>query len=100
MSAVNKIDCMVSNDVNNGENKILLQTASVKFVDESFNEEDNLKGLLTYADEDGLNRLKPKIIRIYDTEDLRCPIVLPLNEELVHRLIFDQSLPCRNGPKF
>ncbi|GFT38626.1 uncharacterized protein NPIL_43761 [Nephila pilipes] len=60
--------------------------------DESFIEEDNLKGLLIYVDQDGLYRLKIKIIRIDDTEDFRCPIVLPSNHELVHRLIFDHHL--------
>ncbi|GFS55720.1 hypothetical protein NPIL_110621 [Nephila pilipes] len=60
--------------------------------DESFNEEDNLKDLLTYVDQDGLYRLKTKIVRRDDTEDFRCPNILPSNHELVHRLIFDHHL--------
>ncbi|GFS37275.1 integrase catalytic domain-containing protein [Nephila pilipes] len=37
-------------------------------------------------------RLKTKIVRRDDTEDFRCPIVLPFNHEPVHRLIFDHHL--------
>ncbi|GFS88439.1 zinc finger protein GIS2 [Nephila pilipes] len=60
--------------------------------DESFNKEDNLKGLLTYVDQDRLYRLNTKIVRRDDTEAFRCLIVLPSNHELVHRLILDHHL--------
>ncbi|GFS56910.1 uncharacterized protein NPIL_395561 [Nephila pilipes] len=60
--------------------------------DESFNEEDNLKCLLTFVDQNGIYRLKTKIIRRDDTEDFRYPIVLSFNHKLVHRLLFDHHL--------
>ncbi|GFT87441.1 hypothetical protein NPIL_184031 [Nephila pilipes] len=54
------------------------------FQNESFNEGEDFKGLLTYVDKDGLYRLKLKIIRRDDTEDFRRPIALSSNYELVH----------------
>ncbi|GFT87439.1 hypothetical protein NPIL_184032 [Nephila pilipes] len=55
------------------------------FQNESFNEGEDFKGLLTYVDKDGLYRLKLKIIRRDDTEDFRRPIALSSNYELGKR---------------
>ncbi|GFU35886.1 hypothetical protein NPIL_1541 [Nephila pilipes] len=55
--------------------------------DKSFNKEDNLKGLLTYVDQDELHRLKTKIIKRDNTEDFKCSMVLPSS----HKLVYDNG---------
>ncbi|XP_035215661.1 uncharacterized protein LOC118189206 [Stegodyphus dumicola] len=59
---------------------------------EAFTNEERLKGHFTFTDEEGIVRLKTKILRRHDDENFRCPIVLPSKHELVERMIQDYHL--------
>ncbi|XP_035211859.1 uncharacterized protein LOC118185989 [Stegodyphus dumicola] len=59
---------------------------------EAFSSEEQLKGHFTFRDEEGIIRLKTKILRRHDDENFRCPIVLPSKHELVERMIQDYHL--------
>ncbi|XP_035214816.1 uncharacterized protein LOC118188493 [Stegodyphus dumicola] len=59
---------------------------------EAFSSEEPLKGRFTFRDEEGIIRLKTKILRRHDDENFRCPIVLPSKHELVERMIQDYHL--------
>ncbi|XP_042902599.2 uncharacterized protein [Parasteatoda tepidariorum] len=51
-----------------------------------------LKSLCTFHDDDGLFRLKTKIIRRQDEENFLCPIILPSNNDVVNKLIHERHL--------
>ncbi|XP_054717258.1 uncharacterized protein LOC129226652 [Uloborus diversus] len=57
--------------------------------EETFLKNVKLKNLCTFVDQDGLIRLKTKIIRREDDEYFRCPILLPSDHKLVEYLIID-----------
>ncbi|XP_035229954.1 uncharacterized protein LOC118201900 [Stegodyphus dumicola] len=59
---------------------------------EAFSSEEQLKGHFTFRDEEGIIRLKTKILKRHDDENFRCPIVLPSKHELVERMIQDYHL--------
>lgn len=55
---------------------------------ESFrNDDSRLKSLVTFKDENGIIRIKTKILNREEQDDFRCPIVLPSDHEMVHKLI-------------
>ncbi|XP_035224932.1 uncharacterized protein LOC118197523 [Stegodyphus dumicola] len=64
---------------------------------EAFSSEEQLKGHFTFIDEEGIIRLKTKILRRHDGENFRCPIVLPFKHELVERMIHDYHLQLLNA---
>ncbi|CAL1273138.1 unnamed protein product [Larinioides sclopetarius] len=60
--------------------------------------QNKLKNLNVFIDNEGLMRLKTKIVRRKDDENFRCPIVLPSNHLLVERLIFENHTnSCHSG---
>ncbi|KAG8176690.1 hypothetical protein JTE90_018419 [Oedothorax gibbosus] len=50
-------------------------------------EDKRLAALDVYEDEQGLLRLKTKVVFKRDTEDFRCPVILPSDHVVVKRLI-------------
>jgi len=59
--------------------------------------DESIRCLRPFADEDGILRTKTSIISREDTENFTCPIILPSDHPVVHRLIFEKHKELHSG---
>ncbi|GFY66035.1 DUF5641 domain-containing protein [Trichonephila inaurata madagascariensis] len=84
------------NEIQIAEKKLLKPVQQESFDDTVI--QNKLKSLNVFTDNEGLMRLKTKIVRRKDDENFKCPIVLPSNHLLVERLIFENHTnSCHSG---
>lgn len=74
-------------EIKNAEDAVLkmVQTTSFNSVNDA-----RLKSFQPFFDAKGLIRMKTRLIMRKDTENFRCPIILPSDHPVVQRLIFDK----------
>ncbi|GFV85894.1 integrase catalytic domain-containing protein [Trichonephila clavipes] len=84
------------NEIQIAEKK-LLKLVQQKSFDDTVTQ-NKLKSLNSFTDNEGLMRLKTKIVRRKDDENFICPIVLSSRHLLVERLIFENHTnSCHSG---
>lgn len=88
---------LTSQEFKKAETKIVYMIQKECFYAES---KERLNTLETFEDEEGILRVKTKIVYRQDSKDFLTPMVLPSNHEVIRRLILHLHLKnCHAGPQ-